>query len=159
MRYLALLLLVLVLLGCSSPKLAIQNDPIDPARPTLMVAVLKDSHTPFKQELIDRLRQDYSDSLNVVVREVKKPQDIAGEEYSALLVMETLKAWLWFNGGLKKFAARPDQSRTVYFVSVGDEKWRWKRDDLTVLTAATQKVKAADTYPQLRRLLDPLLQP
>jgi hypothetical protein len=157
-QLIAYLALALLLAGCSSPKLSLGNQTADPNKPTILVAMLKGSQSEAKQELVSLLRRDYGAEYNVIVKEVKNHKDLAGEEFRALVVMERLKAWLWFNGGLKDITRKADKARTVYFVSAGDAKWKWKGSDLKLVTAATQEAKAADTYQELKALLQPVLE-
>lgn len=158
MRSVAFLLLLFIAAACSQPRDLNPPDSQDPGKPTILIAMLKKSQTAYKQDLIASIRADYSARYNVRVLEVGKPKDLEGQEYAALVVMETLKAWLMFNRGLKQFAQLPDQSKTVYFVSSGDPKWKWKREGLKVVTGATMKAKAADKYPELKAALDSVLQ-
>ncbi len=157
MRSLFCLLILTLLAGCSSPRVEIQGSQPDPGKPSIIVAMLRNSQTPFKRDLVEALKADYADQFNIVVREVRRPEDLAGQNYDALIVMDTLKAWLRFNGGLLRFAKQADQSRTVYFISTGDAKWRWNRTDLRHVTAATPKAKLSDSYTRLRELLDEVL--
>jgi hypothetical protein len=150
--------LALLLAACSSPKLSLGNQTSDPKKPTILVAMLKGSQSEAKKELISLLRRDYGGDYNVIVKEIKNHKDLAGEDFKALVVMERLKAWLWFNGGLKDISRKADKARTVYFISAGDAKWKWKGSDLKLVTAATQKAKAADTYQELKALLQPILE-
>ncbi len=158
MRSVAFLLLLFIVAACSQPRELIPPDSQDPGKPTIMIAMLKKSQTAYKQDLIASIRADYGARYNVRVLEVGKPKDLEGQEYAALVVMETLKAWLLFNRGLKQFAKLPDQSKTVYFISAGDAQWKWKREGLKVVTAATPKAKTADKYPELKAALDSVLQ-
>jgi hypothetical protein len=73
--------------------------------------------------------------------------------------MDTLKAWLLFNPGLKRFTKLPDQSKIVYFVSSGDPDWKWKRNDIRIITGATKTNPAAKTYSELKIHLDAILIP
>lgn len=158
LRILAVFAFAALLFGCSSPKVKIVGDELDPAKPTILIALLRNSQTQFKADLVNMIRQDFAGTYNVAVREVSKPEDLKGLDYDALVVMETLKAWLLFNRGLKKFADLPDQSRTVYFVSSGDSDWTWNgRQDLKIVTGATGGRRAAETYPELRAFLDEVL--
>lgn len=149
-------ILLLLLSACSAPR----NQEVlnsDPAAPIILVAVQKGADSPFKQSLIARLKQDFSPGYQVLTKEVKSFKDIENEQYTALLVMDQLKAWLLFNGGLKNIAKHADSSKTVYFISAGDAKWRWKRGDLKHVSSATNKVNPDQAYAEIKALLEPLL--
>jgi len=155
MKYLPIILLVL-LAACSAPGgQQVLNS--DPALPCILVAVQKGADSPFKQGLIDRLKQDYAGDYRILSKEVKSFKDLEAEQYTVLLVMDQLKAWTFLNGGLKNIAKHADNSKTVYFISAGDAKWKWKRTDLKHVSSATTKLNPDKAYAQIRALLDPML--
>ena len=155
MRYL-LPLLLLMLVACSAPRSKeVLNS--DPAAPIILVALQKGADSPFKQSLIAKLKEDYAPDYQVLTKEVKSFQDIQKEQYTALIVMDQLKAWLIFNGGLKNIAKHADNAKTVYFVSAGDAKWKWKRSDLKHVSSATKKVNPEKAYTEIKALLDPII--
>ncbi|HNZ08067.1 MAG TPA: hypothetical protein PKI63_09765 [Candidatus Cloacimonadota bacterium] len=156
MKYLLPILLVL-LAACSAPR---NQEALntDPSHPCILVAIQKGADSPFKQGLITRLKQDYSPEYQVLTKEVKSFKDLEKEQYSALIVMDQLKAWLLMNGGLKNIAKHADKSKTVYFISAGDAKWKWKRTDLKHVSSATQKLNPDQTYTRIKAWLDPILQ-
>lgn len=155
MKYL-LPMLLLILAACSAPGNKQVLNP-DPATPCILVAIQEGSDSPFKQGLIAKLKDDYSPDYRILTKEVKNFKDLEGENYTALIVMDQLKAWLLFNGGLKDIAKRADNSKTVYFISVGDAKWKWKRSDLKHVSSATDKANPDKAYAQIKALLDPVL--
>ncbi len=155
MKYL-LPMLLLLLAACSAPRnQAVLNS--DPATPCILIAIQKGADSPFKQGLVERLKRDYSQEYQILTKEVKSFKDLEKEEYSALIVMDQLKAWLFMNGGLKNIAKHADNSKTVYFVSAGDAKWKWKRDDLKHVSSATKKLNPDKAYAQIKAWLDPIL--
>ena len=157
--YLLLLIGLMFTAACSVPQEAIEGRAPDQDRPRIVVAVLKNADTPHKKALTEMIRADYSEFYDVSVLEVAKPEDIAGQTYDALVVMESLKAWLLFNRGLKQFTELPDQSKIVYFVSSGDGKWRWKGKDIRIVTGASSKARPEDSYIRLKEELDSILCP
>ncbi len=157
--HLLLLIALLFVAACSAPQESADGRIADGAKPTLLVVMLKGADTQHKKDLTELIRADYSKDYDVSVRVVASPGEIAGVNYDALIVMESLKAWLLFNRGLKQFTKLPDQSRIVYFVSSGDGKWRWKGDDIRIVTGATRKTAAADSYIRLKEELDSILSP
>ena len=134
-----LLFLFLIILGaCSAPKQTSIMNP-DPAKQSILIAMIKGSDSSFKQELIDLIKRDYQANYTVNVKTVKNYKDLVGEQYSALIVMDQLKAWLWMNKGTKSIIKHNDKATAVYFISSGDKKWKWNRGDIKLVTSATSK--------------------
>ncbi len=149
MRKLMFLLLI-VLSACSAPKQSgIINS--DPAKPSILIAVMKGSDSSFKQELIALIKQDYEATHAVNVKVIRNYKDLAGEQYSALIVMDELKAWLWMNKGIKSIIKNRDKATAVYFISSGDKKWTWDRKDIKLVTSATSKeFSSAAVYAKIK---------
>ena len=154
-----MILAILGLAACSSPKVAIEEGKSDPAKPTILIAVLKGAESNSKKDLAALIRKDYGTDYNVIMRSVKKYSDVKDEKYSALVVMDYVRAWLMGNGGLKDFVRRSDNNKTVYFLTSGDSDFQWKREPVRMVTAATPKATASQTYPQLKAALDAILNP
>ena len=153
-----LLFLFLLILGaCSAPKHSSIINP-DSAKPSILIAMLKGSDSSFKQELIDMIKQDYQADYTVNVKTVKNYKDLVGEQYSALIVMDELKAWLWMNKGIKSIIKNRDKATAVYFISSGDKKWSWERKDIKLVTSATSKeFSASAVYAKLKAHLDTIV--
>ncbi|MBM4404365.1 MAG: hypothetical protein FJ042_08345 [Candidatus Cloacimonetes bacterium] len=46
-----------------------------------------------------------------------------------------------------------DKDKTVYIITSGDKKWRWKRDDLQLICNASDKVNLEPTVAQIREFI------
>jgi len=158
MRAASWLLLIALLLGaCSGRK---YNGPAGteiPGRPTVLIAIMKGASSPFKEKLVTQLMRTYADTCNVIAREIRGYKDLEGKQYHAVIVMDRLKAWLIFNRPLKKLAGKMDKKRTVYLISTGDPKWKWKREDIKLVTSATENAEVPDVLKRMRFFLDNLL--
>lgn len=158
MKVVSMMLLVAVaLLACSGPVYNGPRGSVDPSKETILIGVIAGSSTPFKEELISKCMEFYGGSFNVIAKEIKTPADLQGESYKAVIVMDTLKAWLMFNGKLKKIAKQADKQKTIFYVSVGDPKWRWKRDDIKLITSATQKSDVEDSFKDIQTMMGSVL--
>jgi len=148
------LLIVLLVVGACSASRSPKILNADPMRPSLLIAVEKGADSAFKQELISLIRAEYSDTYLINVKTVKKYRDLEGEQYSAVIVMDMLKAWLWMNKGLKDIIKNCPPDKAVYFLSTGDPDWKWDRRDIKLVTSATtKKVKAQDVFDKLKAQL------
>lgn len=152
-----LLLFALLLGACSSRK---YNGPVGteiPGRPTVLIAIMKGASSPFKEKLVTQLMNTYSNTCNVIAREISGYKDIQSSHYHAVIVMDRLRAWLLFNRPLKKLANSMDKKRTVYFISTDDPDWRWKREDIKLVTSATQNAEVPEVLEKIRFFMDNIL--
>jgi hypothetical protein len=112
----------------------------------ILIVLLDGKPSPFKQSVIDSLKTTYQ----VEVIKGKKPGDIKSDEYKAVVVMDKMKAWMWFNGKLKKFSKFLDPKHTVYFITSGDPKWQWKNQGVSSVTSASIPTKVPEVVKELR---------
>lgn len=153
---LVIAVLLLLLASCSSSR----NQQLlnaDEQVPTILITIQKGADSSFKQAVIAKIKEDYGTQYSILVKDVKGFADVKDEKYDALIVMDQLKAWLFMNGSLKKIARKADNKKTIYFVSAGDPDWRWKREDLKLVTSATAKAKPDDVYARIKTMLDEVL--
>ena len=157
MRY--LLLLVVLLGACTLPhRSPVLNS--DPEQPHILIAVRKGAQSEAKTAMIGMIKADFDSSYTVNVKEVTNYRDIAGEAYSALVVMDQVKAWMIFNGGFKDIVKKADPDKTVYLLTTGDADWTWKRTGIRLVTSATEKIgNPAGIYARIKAELDAILSP
>ncbi len=153
-----LIMLMLLLGGCSGRSYQGPSGTVVPGRPTVLIAVLKGSSSPFKEKLIQQIMHSYADTCNVIAKEIRGYKDLQDNDYKAVIVMDRLKAWLLFNRPLKKIVKRLKPERTIYFISTGDPSWHWKRDDIKLVTSATASGDSSDPLRRLSNILDVILQ-
>jgi hypothetical protein len=112
----------------------------------VLIVLLDGQASWFKQTIIDSLMTNY----DIEVIQGKKPGDIKADNYKAVVVMDKLKAWMWFNGKLKKYTKFLDPKHTVYFVTSGDPKWQWKKPGINAVTSASKNAKVGEVVKKLR---------
>jgi hypothetical protein len=61
-----------------------------------LIAVLKGTESNLKTSLLEAVRLDFGSDYNVQTNIVKGFKDLSSQKYDALIVMEQLKAWLFF---------------------------------------------------------------
>ncbi|MDD4309949.1 MAG: hypothetical protein PHO32_06175 [Candidatus Cloacimonetes bacterium] len=153
---LVLAVLLLLLASCSSSR----NQQVlnaDEQQPAILITIQKGADSPFKQAIIAKLKEDYGTKYSILVKNIKGFHDVQDEKYDALIVMDQLKAWLFMNKGLKNIARKADKQKTIFFVSAGDPDWKWKREDLKLVTSATAKVNPDEVYARIKTRLDEVL--
>lgn len=116
----------------------------------ILIVLLDGKPSWFKQSIIDSLKTTYQ----VDVIEGKKPGDIKANDYKAVVVMDQLKAWMMGNGKLKKFTKFLDPKHTVYFITSGDPKWQWKKNQVNAITSASKKANVPELLEKLRGQID-----
>lgn len=152
-----ILIVGLLLAACSGNDPLPQSKAIDPAKPTLLIAMLKGSNSPFKLSLIDSLSATYGDSCNVVTTYVSSFADLQGKEHDVLLVMDKLKAGMMFNKPFKEITENADKQKSLFFLSTGDPDWVWRGAGDKLITSATDKVSPQKVLSRLRKLIDTAL--
>jgi hypothetical protein len=152
-----LMLCVLLLGACSGRNYQGPAGTEIPGKPTIFVGIMKGASSPFKEKLVTQLMRSYADSCNVIARQIRGYKDLQDNDYQAVIVMDRLKAWLLFNRPLKKIADRMDKQKHIYFISTGDPDWRWKREDIKLVTSATESADVSDVLKRIRYLLDTVL--
>ncbi|HPT71672.1 MAG TPA: hypothetical protein PLE74_05275 [Candidatus Cloacimonadota bacterium] len=118
-------------------------------KPKVGVVVLCKKITPFKQTVLDSLAVDYK----LAMLHPKKASDINIKDYKAILVVDELQAWTWFNGKLKKFSKALDPKHTVYFITSGDPDWKWKKEGVKAVTSASEPAKTGKVIKEIRENL------
>lgn len=59
---------------------------------------------------------------------------------------------------MKDIIKKSDGTKTVFFLSTGDEDWKWKGAKIKIVTSATnKKVKPEQVFTKHKLQLDPIL--
>jgi hypothetical protein len=149
-------LLVLIPLTCSA-KISGAILKADPNCKVILVVVMKDTDTVFKNALIDSLKIYFQPKFQVKKLLLKKVSDLYNQPYRVMIVMDQLKAWLAMNGKTKAIQKDSDLNHVVYFMTTGDPKWQWKTKDVHHIASASEKPKLSQTWSELRTKVDTLV--
>ena len=99
-------ILFFIILGITCSIFAKSNSKVlilkaDSKSNVILVAVMKDTDTEFKNTLIDALKSQYEPKYQVKKAIIGKSKDLQNQPYRVLIVMDQLKAWLAMNGQTK----------------------------------------------------------
>jgi hypothetical protein len=122
----------------------------DPKSNVILVAVMKDTDTPFKNALIDSLRAQFQPKYLVKKVVIKKADELSKQNYLLLIVMDQLKAWLMMNKQTKAIQKSAEAKDVIYFMTAGDAKWQWKTKDVHHIASASEKPRLKVTWNELK---------
>ncbi len=145
MKRIILITLIVALFTTSFLFAQTQQQKMD-KRVKILIVLLDGKPSWFKQSIIDSLKIYY----RVDTIEAKTPQEVRAFEYKAVIIMDQLKAWMMGNGKLKSFTKVMDPKHTVYFVTSGDKKWKWKKQGITAITSASTPAKIPEIVKNLQ---------
>lgn len=159
MRYTTIILLslaLIVLVSCASKS----KQPIlksDENSNVILVAILKGSDSGFKNVMIDSLKTHVEPQYAVRKMLVGKADELQGQSYRLLIVMDQLKAWLVMNGQMKKIRKYSDKNSAIFFMTAGDEKWQWKNKDIHHIASASERSLVPAAWQKLKASVDEIL--
>jgi hypothetical protein len=129
----------------------------DPNSKVILVAIMKDTDTTFKNALVDSLVAHYGAKYQVKKIVIGKAAELNSQKYHLLIVMDQLKAWLAMNGQTKAIMKAAGKTDVVYFMTSGDKKWHWKKTDVYHIASASDKSFFPKAWRELRFKLDIIL--
>ncbi len=122
----------------------------------IAVCMLKGKSTPFKDAVLDSLKTQFSNYKIDIINDVK-PKEFQASKYDAVIVVDELEAWTWFNTKLKKLSKQLDPKKTIYFITAGDANWKWKKENVLTVTSASKNDKIIPTWHNLKKQLQNIL--
>lgn len=122
----------------------------NPESRVILVAVMKDAQSSFKDALIDSLKVHFEPDYQVKKFILKRAKDIYKEEYRLLIVMDKLKANLLFNGKTKELQKTTDIDHVIYFMTTGDSKWKWPLINNHHISSASEKPRLKMVWKELK---------
>ena len=152
--------LVLSLLIFGIVCIAFAKAPVIKASPdskTILVAVMKDTDTVFKNSLIDELKSEFEPKYTVRKVLIKKANELDNAQYRLLIVMDQNKAWLAMNGQSKAIMKITNLDNAIFFMTSGDKKWQWKEKDNHHIASASEKSFFPKAWQELKTKVDELL--
>jgi hypothetical protein len=153
-RIIVLVLGVILLAGCSHYLIQDREYENLTSNRTMIIAVLEDSGSPFKQALIDSLTNHYGNRFDIRVVNLERGKELGDQSYDILVIMERVKAWMVFNDNLKDLMRVSDPKKTVIFLSSDDKPYQWQNKRFTAVTSATKKGNVAKTFSRLQAQID-----
>lgn len=149
--------MTLFIITCNATKSKLPLFKSNPQSNVILVAVMKDTDTVYKKAMLDSLVANYGKQYVIRKKVISSYKDLTGESYKMLIVFDQLKAWLMFNGDLKKIIAQTDATHAIYYMTAGDPKWRWKEKDIHHIASASQNVNIAAGWKELNTKVKQIL--
>lgn len=129
----------------------------NPNSNVILVAVMQDTDTEFKNSLIASLKSNYEPRYQVKKVLIKKAKELNNAQYRLLIVMDQNKAWLAMNGQTKAIMKLTDYDNAIFFMTSGDKKWQWKEKDVHHIASASEKSFFPKAWAELKTKVDELL--
>jgi len=120
------------------------------------ICIIKDLKTFHKNTVIDSLKSRFP---LVTFTEIpsKSLLKTKNKDFDALIIMDRLEAWTFFNRTLKKLSRKLDATKTIYFITAGDPEWQWKKQGVITVTSASKKEQVSQVVDKLSNELKQIL--
>jgi hypothetical protein len=125
--------------------------------PAFELLVISDQ-SEYKSDIRRRIINRYKNRGNITVMGVKHLGRVECDLYDAILVMDTCKAWMWFDLSLKSFLKRTRHcNNIVLYLTAGDPEWTYQYGGLDAITSASDAGKKDAVLNRLTTRIDPLI--
>jgi ABC-type dipeptide/oligopeptide/nickel transport system ATPase component len=109
----------------------------------------------FRDSIVTILVEKYRGAATIEIRELGKLADIDPQNYSAIVVIDELQAWLKFNRTFKKLVDRfKDSGKLVVLMTAGDPKFKLDYQGVDAVCTASVKGKEGEVAEKLMKKID-----
>ena len=148
---LSLFFLIMFNFSCA-PKFPEQSYIADKPAFDLLIGV---QPSEFKDQITRRLVEHYKNKGNIDLVGLNTLKNLECSDYDAVLVMDTCKAWYFFNFSMKSFLKKSEGCRNVIlFITAGDPEWEYRYGDLDAVTSASVVGEQDRVFEQLSGKID-----
>ena len=113
----------------------------------------------FKSQILDRLIEDYRQRATLKIVHVRELRHVRPGEYDAMILMDSRRGFLLFNGRVKRFLRRTeDKDKLILVMTAAMSNWEWDREDIDVITSASVQKNIDPIYDEMSERLDALLE-
>ena len=160
MRNRAIFSLVLVVVGlafCGCAVRAVKTTEAGDPRAGNKVLIAT-QRSEFKEAVVSRIVEDLGKDLCYVkVIDLKTLKHEPAQDYDAVVVVNTCKAWR-LSGGASRFVKEfPDKERVVLLTTAGGEDWKPKGVEVDAITSASKEQKADPVADEISRKVRSIL--
>lgn len=106
-----------------------------------------------RKAIIDRYRA----TCNIDIINIDRLPKIRGNDYDAVLIMDTCMAWSNFNRSVKAFLDKSQNRNVVFFMTADDPEWTFTYNGVDAITAASEKENQDAMILQLSAAIDKIL--
>ncbi|MEZ4579312.1 MAG: hypothetical protein R2875_15275 [Desulfobacterales bacterium] len=112
----------------------------------------------FKADIIQRIIDRYKGQGNVDLVTLDHLDRLTCDDYDAILVMDSVRAWSLFNFSLKSFLEQTqDCGNVVLLYTAGNPNWKYQYHELDAVTSASQMDDQDRVFNELTYAIDLLV--
>ncbi len=143
-----------LLLSCAKKIPEQQFAAQDPQYDLLITGVTSE----FKADIILRIIDRYKEQGNVDLVNIDKLDRLQCDDYDAILVMDSVRAWSLFNFSLESFLEKTeDCDNVVLLYTAGDPDWKYQYHEIDAITSASQMDDQDRVFNELTYAIDLLV--
>jgi hypothetical protein len=125
----------------------------DAGRSLLIAGDASEFKDAIRMAIIDRYRA----SCTIDIINIDKLPKISGDNYNAVLIMDTCLAWSNFNPSVKSFLDNSQNDNVVFFMTADDPEWRFSYNGVDAITSASEKTNQDAMIRRLSAAIDEIL--
>ena len=150
------LALVFFTLTCSG-KQHIQPKPINSGEGSSSILIVT-RPSEFKARVVDKLVNRYRNRATLTLIDLKDLDSIQTSDYDALVVMGARMGFLLLSAKERRFLRRLEEPKKLILVmTAAANDWEWDRDDIDVITCASNFRNVQPLYREVIERLDKIL--
>ena len=106
-----------------------------------------------RMAIIDR----YRETCNIEIINIAGLPETSGNDYDAILIMDTCLAWSNFNRSVKAFLDKSQNRNVVFFMTADDSDWTFTYNGVDAITSASEKENQDVMIRRLIAAIDDIL--
>jgi len=151
----AMIILVLMLTLSCAKEIPEQRFTAENAKYDLLITGVT---SEFKADIISRIVDRYKDQGNVNLVNMDKLDQLQCDDYDAILVIDSVQAWSYWNFSLNSFLEKTENCKNVVLLyTAGDPDWEYQYHELDAITSASQVEDQDRVFNELTYEIDVLI--
>ena len=151
----AMIILVLMLTLSCAKEIPEQRFTAENAKYDLLITGVT---SEFKADIISRIVDRYKDQGNVNLVNMDKLDQLQCDDYDAILVIDSVQAWSYWNFSLNSFLEKTENCKNVVLLyTAGDPDWEYQYHELDAITSASQVEDQDRVFNELTYAIDVLI--
>jgi hypothetical protein len=124
------------------------------ARSSLLIA---GDASEFKDGIRMAIIDRYRATCNIDIINIDRLPKTSGNDYNAVLIMDTCLAWSHFNPSVKVFLNKSQNRNVVFFMTADDPDWTFTYNGVDAITSASKKENQDAMIRRLIAAIDEIL--
>ncbi len=147
---------ILLVLSCGGSRGSVTEEAGAGAEREVLVATRP---SEFKTEIVAKLVSAYEDRARLTLIDMADLNDVRDADYDALVVMGARMGFLMFSARERRFLRHlRAPEKLVMVMTAANQEWKWKREDIDVITCASESRNIEPVYRQVSERLDAILE-